>query len=242
MAVLRNGKLTNIQSNTVVKKRRNAKNPKLNDLLKQHRIKHCVVEINKINVNQLIVRSHEVTQFNDYCLNSLRPRINRDACLTVNKTIEKRNASKAKQIATKSYKNIIWNGISNREYTLGSGVIVFAKMNSYKPWPARINTLYKMTEINKCYVSFFGNFQIGSVLRSSCVPIGECDHYLLHAVREIKSRYKWNVDYDKIVNSDDRERARALLKLTQNQKFTLALRDIEHLNNIPYGQSVIQSN
>lgn len=237
MAVLRNGKLTNIQNNKVVRKRRNAKNAKLNDLLTQYKIQHCVVKLNKIDVNKLNARSHEISQFDDTSSYSLRPRINRDVCLTVNKTNEKRNSSKAKQIAKMSYTNIIWNEISNREYILGPGVIVLAKMNSYKPWPARINTLYKMGEINKCYVFFFGTFQIGS----SCVPVGECDLYLLHAVREIKKRYKWNIDYDKIAKSGDTKRAQALLKLTQNQKFLLALRDIEHLNNIPYEQSVIQS-
>lgn len=237
MAVLRNGKITNINKNPIVKKR-NAKNAKTKHLLKQHGIKHCVVKINRINMNQIDACPSNVSRARD--VRSKNTSTKHDACnsnLIVNTKVNK------KEIAIVSQSNAIWNQLISQQYTLGPGVIVLAKMNSYKPWPARINSVYKMGDIYKCYVLFFGTFQIGSVLRSSCVPVGNCDLYLLHAVRDIKKRYKWDIDYDKIAKTDDdTERAVALLKLTQNQKFLLAIRDIEHLNNIPYERSIIQSN
>lgn len=81
---------------------------------------------------------------------------------------------------------------------------------------------------------FCGTFQIGSVLKSQCVKISDCKEYLLHAVKEIKQKYKWELDYEYMSKADDVERAVGLAKLTQVQKFFLAIRDIEKEKKVPY--------
>lgn len=88
---------------------------------------------------------------------------------------------------------------------------------------------------------FYGTFQIGSVCKNQCVSIDDCQQYLFYAVQEIKNKYKWQIDYEKLAETNDLERAKALLKLTQTQKFMLALRDIERLHEVPYDLSVTRS-
>lgn len=113
-------------------------------------------------------------------------------------------------------------------------------MSKYRPWPARINTIYKVGDIVKCFVSFFGTLQIGSVLKKDCVSFSQCDLYLSSTIGEIKKKYKWVKDYDRIAESSDLQRAQELAKLTQIQKFILALREIEKLHKIPLDRSMVK--
>lgn len=128
-----------------------------------------------------------------------------------------------KKLAIVPKANRIWEKLTAQQYLLGPGVTVLAKMNSFGPWPARVNTIYKVGDVLKCYVLFYGTFQIGSVLKNQCVNIRDCDSYLLHAVDQIKQTYKWELNYDKIAESVDNERSKQITKLTQVQKFLLAI-------------------
>lgn len=114
-------------------------------------------------------------------------------------------------------------------------------MNTYRPWPARINTMYKVGDSYKCYVLFFGTSQIGSVLMSQCVSFSNCSSYLSLELKQLKGKYKWNLDYDYIAASSDDDRDRKVNKLTQVQKFFLALREVERIYNIPDSRSMLKS-
>lgn len=220
MAVLRSGKITSIR------------NRKSKDLLKKLNIKECRVKLDRINAHQIV--SYRASGYN------LRSRSKLCSLDKVIKSPVSVNNGK-KQIAHKNHENVIWNEMISREYVLGPGVIVMAKMNKYRPWPARINTIYKVGDVVKCFVSFYGTLQIGSVLKKHCVCFSQCDLYLSSAVSEIKRRFKWEKNYDKIAESSDSQRAHELVKLTQIQQFLLGIREVEKLHNIPYEHSITKS-
>lgn len=60
---------------------------------------------------------------------------------------------------------------------------------------------------------------------------------MLHAINEIKQRYKFEKNYDHIATKNENDRANDVIKLTQVQKFLLAVRDVE----IIYGVSIEKS-
>lgn len=147
---------------------------------------------------------------------------------------------KSRKIVNISASNAIWNSLTDETHQFYPSDIVLAKMGNFRPWPARINSIYKVGTVVKCYVLFYGTFQIGSVLKSQCVKLSVCDQYLFHTVKEIKSKFKWDrVDYESISKSDDAQRASALVKLTQIQKLFLAIRDIEREKKVPYNRSMV---
>lgn len=151
--------------------------------------------------------------------------------------------SKSKRIAVISRSNFVWNLITSRtneSYQLYPSEIVLAKMNNFRPWPARVNSVYKVGSVTKC-VFFYGTFQIGSVLKSQCVKISDSEEYLSHAVHEIKQKYKWEMNYDFLADTNDDQRVIAIAKLTQVQKFFLAIRDIEREKKVPYDLSMVKS-
>lgn len=119
-----------------------------------------------------------------------------------NETQMHQQTVKSKQIVNVSVSNSIWHTLTSHTYQLYPTNIVLAKMASFRPWPARINSIYTVGKITKCYVLFYRTFQIGSVLKSQCVRIGECEQYLFHTVKEIKSKYKWDCDYECISKLD----------------------------------------
>lgn len=144
-----------------------------------------------------------------------------------------------KKIVTIYQPNVIWNELITHSYVLGPGAIVLAKMIKYRPWPARINTMYKVGDIYKCYVLFYGTYQIGSVLMSQCVSFSSCSFYLSLELKQLKVKFKWNIDYEKIAELNNDDRAYKIIKLTQVQKFFLAIRDVERIHGIEYSQSMI---
>lgn len=88
---------------------------------------------------------------------------------------------------------------------------------------------------------FYGTMQIGSVLKSQCAKISDCDVFLFHTINDIKKKNRWDLDYESLTKTSDLERASALVNLTQVQKFLLALRDVECLQKIPYNHSIIKT-
>lgn len=216
MAILRSGKITKTCKKTITKS-------KTKILLMKYGIRECFVKLNRVEKDRIQIS----TKYNF----RLRNKIETKPLIVANKK---------KEIACLMERNI-WNDLTNGQYTLGPGVVVLAKMNKYKPWPARINTIYRVGDVLKCYVLFFGTFQIGSVLRSQCVSISDCDVYLSHTVAKIKQKYKWKLNYDKIAETVDSERSKQIVSLTQIQKFLLALRDIERLHKVPYELSITKS-
>lgn len=135
----------------------------------------------------------------------------------------------------------MWKELIVSDYFMGPGVTVLAKMNSFRPWPALFNSTYKVDNQAKCYVMFYGTFQIGSVSKSQCVPINNCSSYLFHVVAEVKKRFKWKLNYEEIASTKDIERSIKIANLTQVQKLLVALRDIERLHSIPYERSITYS-
>lgn len=138
--------------------------------------------------------------------------------------------------------SIIWKNITNRSETLYLTELVLAKMANFRPWPARINSIYRVGNVLKCYVLFYGTMQIGSVPRSQCVRMSDCGFYLLNAIKEIKLKFKWSLDYEKLSDTQDIQRTVSLIKLTQVQRFLLAVRDMERIQGIPYELSMLKDN
>lgn len=200
----------------------------MNNLFKKFGIKECKVKLYRVETHR------KESRYN------LRSRTNSNPLESVVKIAMSPKLLKTKQIARISHENIIWNELISRDYVLGPGVFVMAKMSKYRPWPARINTIYKVGDIVKCFVLFFGTLQIGSVLKKDCVSFSQCDLYLSSTIGEIKKKYKWVKDYDRIAESSDLQRAQEIAKLTQIQKFLLALREIEKLHKIPLDRSMVK--
>lgn len=158
----------------------------------------------------------------------------------VKKKIEQ-SVTKTKQIATIT-SSVIWKNLTNSSDTLHPlhpTDIVLAKMGTFRPWPARVNSTYRVGNVIKCYVLFYGTMQIGSVLRSDCVKVCDCNVYLSTAVNEIKSKFKWFLDYEYLSATQDIQRSIAIIKLTQVQKFLLAVRDMERFYGVPNNLSMI---
>lgn len=212
MAVLRSGKVTNFEKRNEKKSINKFKKP--NIVIKIHRLTKS--EIEKEIKKSVASGSKQKAKF-------------------VKNTLKVANKKKL------STPNEIWNNLINHEYILGPGIFVLAKMNEYRPWPARINSIYKVGDAVKCYVSFYGTFQIGSVLRNQCVPFHVAYDFLFESVKEIKSKFKWELDYERISQTQDEERAKALVKLTQAQKFLVSVRDMERIQKIPYEISLTRS-
>lgn len=226
MAVLRSGKVT--KSRAKIKKSRNG-------IIQKYNLKECSIKVQKLS-------QHEINSFLQPKKYNLRDRAEKITVQSTSQPVEKGlqsvHTTSLKKVATSQ---VIWHQLTNRQYEFHPTEIVLAKMNKYRPWPAKINSVYKVGNVIKCCVLFFGTFQLGSVLKSDCVKIGDCDLYLLHAVREIKEKYNWNLNYDKITKTEETERVLALSKLTQVQTFLLSIRDVEHIQKVPYDRSLIQN-
>lgn len=170
----------------------------------------------------------------------------RNRRVEIKKPIVKRkieeSTTKTKQIATIT-SSVIWKNLTSSSNTLlplHPTDIVLAKMGTFRPWPARVNSTYRVGNVVKCYVLFYGTMQIGSVLRSECVKVCDCNLYLSTAINEIKSKFKWSLDYDYLSATQDIQRSIAIIKLTQVQKFFLAVRDMERLCGVPNDVSMIK--
>lgn len=230
MAVLRSGKNTVIKKNNLKPKK--SRRGKLTELHK-YKITECTIKLERLTK----------VEINKYLSNSLASQYSlrqRNVSKTI-PNIPKLSNVDEKRLVKVSQSNLIWRELSSlNSCVFHPTEIVLAKMDSFRPWPARINSVFKVGNVVKCYVMFYGTLQIGSVLKSQCVRINECDLYLFHAVQEIKNKFKWNLDYESLSKTDDVERAIALQKLTQVQKFLLALREIELIRKIPLKQSMVQ--
>lgn len=179
MAVLRSGKVT--KSRAKIKKSRNG-------IIQKSNLKECSIKVQKLS-------QHEINSFLQPKKYNLRDRAEKITVQSTSQPVEKGlqsvHTTSLKKVATSQ---VIWHQLTNRQYEFHPTEIVLAKMNKYRPWPAKINSVYKVKNVIKCCVLFFGTFQLGSVLKSDCVKIGDCDFYLLHAVREIKEKYNWNLN------------------------------------------------
>lgn len=220
MAVLRSGKKTNFTRKSILNKKK---------ILEDFGIKECFIKLDRVSsldrVSVPVMRKNiNVSESKP----NLRPRKKKSTVLSIPvKPVSE------KRIVNVCQSNKIWNDLISREYTLAPGVIVLAKMTSFRPWPARINTVYRVGNTLKCFVLFYGTLQIGSVSENQCVGIEHCATYLSHAVKDIKNKNKWKLNYDDLSKSDDSNRASKIVKLTQVQKFLLAIRDIEVLRKVP---------
>lgn len=207
---------------------------------KRKRTKKLRKEIKKYNIRDVSVNLKRLSPEEINIL--IRPKIlcstNKisNAPITVNRCVEKKITLPVKKIALA---NIIWKQLTSNIYDFMPTEIVLAKMNTFRPWPARINSIYQVGDITKCYVMFFGTYQIGSVSKRECVKISDCSTYICHAVKEIKQKFKWMLDYEQLTSTNEEDRILALAKLTQAQKFLLSIRDMERIQNIPYDLSVI---
>lgn len=220
MAKLRSGKNTNCEK---IKKSK----PKQNFELKEFSIKLKKMTTSEINSllnspKKCLVRNRQQKNIETQIVKEKSPP------LTTTNTVSNVTA------------NVIWKNITNRSELLFPTEIVLAKMTGFRPWPARINSVYRVGNVLKCYVLFYGTMQIGSVLRSQCVKIRDCDRYLNSAVNEIKSKFKWSLNYEKISETQDIQRTIAIIKLTQVQKFLLAVRDMERMKGVPYSLSMVR--
>lgn len=155
MVTLRGGKVTK-----GVKK--NFAKSKAKQMYLQYGIKECVVKINRLNVKHL----ENLRISKRY---NLRTRKN-----TANSPPKVVNPV-VKQRAIVSDTSPIWKELTAQQNVFSPGDTVLAKMNTFRPWPARVNTVYKVGEVLKCFVLYYGTFQIGSVLKSQCVRINDCD-------------------------------------------------------------------
>lgn len=221
MAVLRNGKSTNQNNRKVVKKSNFNKKLTRELCIKLKRL--SPIEIEKLTKTP-------AQRYN------LRMRVIQTTQAKINKDC----VSSEKKLASLSRANEIWSDLVNRQYELYPSEIILAKMNNFRPWPARVNSIYKVSGVLKCYVSFFGTNQIGSVLKNQCVSANDCHLYLFHAVKEIKTKYRWDLDYERLSQTNELERSIALAKLTQVQTFLLAVRDMERVRGIPFDLSVLK--
>lgn len=218
--------LFNIDS-IVSPRKRQRRNQKTIHNHNPHKLKSCFVKIKKLS-------SNEISALLKNACDSISKNQN-SSVLSSKETII--NSKKTSALAFTS--SVIWNSLTTKHFNLTPGVIVFAKLKSYRPWPARINSIYKVGNEIKCYVSFYGTSEIGSVLKNHCVDFNDCVDYLFHTVRELKAKYKWKADYEKISKIDDYiERAKAISGLTQVQKFFVAIRDVERLKKVPYNLSL----
>lgn len=114
MVVLRSGKITKA---TVLVKRK-----KTNKLFAIYGIRECSVKLNRLNVGQ-------------------KKSIDKKKTAAIpSKTIKTIGTNNKKTI--EKLINLIWNELTTHSYVIGPSVIVLAKMPNYRPWPARINTMY----------------------------------------------------------------------------------------------------
>lgn len=226
MAVLRSGK------NTVFKKNEPKVKRNKSTLKQSYKLREFSIKLKRISDTEL--QKYMQPKATRYHLR--------------HRTADKNSSSKSiiqsnpnnKTVAVVSTSNVIWRDLINGSHVFRPTDIVLAKMGNFRPWPARINSVYKVGNVVKCYVLFYGTLQIGSVLQNHCVRVSECDLYIFHAVDEIKKKYNWRLDFELLSKTDGTERAIALLKLTQVQKFLLALRDIENLRQVPYELSIVR--
>lgn len=228
MVVTRSGKKT-----TFLKKIK-----KSNEKFKKFKLRELTIQLKRLRPDEL--QSHLNMQTKKYNLRVRNAQAKQVQMPQWNRSVEQ--PVKSKQIVNVSISNAIWNSLTDQTHKFFPSDIVLAKMANFRPWPARINSIYTVGSVTKCYVLFYGTFQIGSVLKSQCVKISVCDQYLFHTVKEIKAKYKWDcVDYESLSKSDDVQRANALVKLTQIQKLFLAIRDIEREKKVPYDLSIVRS-
>lgn len=174
MAILRSGKITKIVKNP---KRKPKKNVKI------YNLKSARIVLKKLSVDEI----------NSLC----NPRYNFRSRAVKSPVIEQR-AVVAKTKRNENHQTIqlvssnMWKDLLNKNNSiLRSGVYVMAKMESYRPWPARINSIYSVNKELKCFVMFFGTFQIGSVSMKNCVCFSDCGEYLLNEINQLKAKYKW---------------------------------------------------
>lgn len=224
MAVLRSGKIIKAKKQT-----------KINRQHRKYKLKDFSINLYRLNSDEIQKYLHPPAK--KYFLRSKKtePKEN-----IANTSCNKNIGKEKKQVATISAVNVIWKELTNQSNDLQRNYIVLAKMGNFRPWPARINSIYVVGNVIKCYVLFYGTLQIGSVLKSQCVRVSECDSFLLHTIKDIKRKYNWDLDYETLAKTDDLERTIAIQKLTLVQKFLLAVRDIENLQQIPYELSMLQ--
>lgn len=233
MAVLRSGKITRVNTQTR-NRNRNAH---------KYRLKEFNIEVKRLSENEIRLLSRPKKYNLRFRVEKIATNT-RDNPLQLSNTGEKNVENQMQRVPTHlktiATSKIIWNELSNRHYEFHPTELVLARMNTFRPWPAKINSVYKVGNVFKCCVLFFGTYQLGSVLKSECVKFNDSHLYLLHSVREIKQKFKWNLDYEQLSKTGEKDRICALSKLTQVLKFFLSIRDIEQTQNIPYEHSIIQ--
>lgn len=191
----------------------------------QSQVKSCFIQLkrlNQIELDEIMKPRYNLRTRNKKNLDMIKP-------------VKKNNT----KLVRMSNSNKIWLDLSAKHYKHHIGSIVLAKMNCYRPWPAKINSIYSVNRVVKVFVFFYGTEQIGSVSEVDCIPFSEAKEYLFHALNEIKEKYKWKIDYDKILCSSDLQRATSISKLTLVQKFLLSLREVEKIHHIPISSSML---
>lgn len=139
MAVLRNGKISKI---TEQKKRSVNKRNKMKFEQKSLTIKLKRLSPNDIN---LLLNPPKLSKYNLRSHNQASKLIVENSVISVNE----------KQLATISKSNLIWNQIINRSNEdFHPTQLILAKMSHFRPWPARINSVFKVGNVEKCNVFF----------------------------------------------------------------------------------------
>lgn len=228
MAVLRSGK------NTIIKRKATT----VNKIHPKYKFKECSIKLNRLSQSEIQSHLQPSSLSSSSKYNLRQKKVQKNApipCTSIQVNVNER------QVAVVPKSNVIWRDLLKQTYDFRPTDIVLAKMANFRPWPARINSIYKVGNVLKCYVLFYGTHQIGSVLKSQCVKFDACDLFLLNTIDEIKTKYNCNLDYEKLSDTEDMGRALAIQKLTQVQKFLLAIRDAERLRHIPLNLSMLQS-
>lgn len=147
MAILRSGKHTRIVQKTITKS-------KTKKLFKKYAIKDCFINLERINSDQ-----------------NVKPKKRIRYNLRSNKNVDETPLAivpvKEKKLVIVCESNRIWNELICREYLLAPGVIVLAKMNKFRPWPARINTIYRVGDVLKEPQNYFSLWMKNTFMRST---------------------------------------------------------------------------
>lgn len=222
MAVLRFGKKTIFSSNNHSRKRKN-------------KVKSLRIVIKKLTSDEIKTLCN-LTQAPSSRYNL---RATKNVVSVASVAIRKKSENdKPMQLAVK---NSMWDDLCLKVKgdNLQSGFTILAKMRSYRPWPARINSMYTVNGELKCFVLFYGTHQIGSVSIADCVQFSHCGEYLFQELENIKAKYKWKKNYDALAQTVDLERTKVIAGLTLIQQFLLGIRDVEKGMKLPYVNSLV---
>lgn len=99
--------------------------------------------------------------------------------------------------------SILWRSLTVQGFEIKVGMIICAKMSTFWPWPAQVIGLLK----KKARVKFFGDFRVGSVDKTACVPFYNCHTIVFNYVNTIDDKTKENFKQNVIDNLSQPRRA-----------------------------------